>query len=119
MKPRNGVQISAEEREQIVRSLKHGRKVREVADIYGRSERAVRLVAKAAGLSIPRAYKPPPKEYRDLALSLPLPVMTALERAAERRDLKPNTLAIQIIHGVLAHGNIGRTIAGFAYHHTH
>jgi hypothetical protein len=120
MKPKNGIPVGDDEREQIVRSLTHGRKVREVADIYGRSERAVRLVAKAAGISVaPRTYKPQPKEYRDLALSLPLPLMAALIVAAKRRDLKPDALAVQLLHGVLAKGSVERTLAGFAYHHAH
>jgi hypothetical protein len=107
-----------DEREQVIRSLQHGRTARECAEIYSRSEHAIRKIAKKAGIKLIRyANRSVQKEYRDLALSLPAPLHAALTLAAKRRDLEPDVLAIQILHGVIAHGSIHRTLAGFAIHH--
>jgi hypothetical protein len=108
--------ISDRERDLIIRSLTvHGRTARQTAEIVNRPEGAVRRVARGAGLSIPR-HKPAAKQYRDLALSIPLPIWAALERAAYWRDQEPEMLAVHLLHGVLAHGNVSKTLSGLSHH---
>jgi hypothetical protein len=105
-------QISEPERELIIRCLtRDGMTVRKTTEIINRPERAVRLVAKQAGLSIPR-HKTLPRQYRELALTIPLPLMAELERAADRRELEPAALAVQILRGVIGKGSIYRALAG-------
>jgi hypothetical protein len=112
----NPVHITDAERDLIIRSLtKHGRSARQTAEIVGRPERAVRLVAKQAGLTLTRSHTV--KQCVDISLSLPAPLHAALERAAYWRDIKPDALAVQILHGVIAKGSISRTLAGQPLHH--
>jgi hypothetical protein len=105
-------QITEPERDLIIRSLaRDGRTVRQTAEIVNRTERAIRLVAKARGLSIPRA-KIIPRQFRNLSLEIPARLMVELEKAADRRDLEPHALAVLILTGVIGKGSISRTLAG-------
>jgi hypothetical protein len=85
--------------------------VRRVAEIVNRPERAVRLVAKSAGLTLPR-NKTLPRQFCSLALQIPPPLMAELERAADRRELEPTALAVLILRGVISKGSISRAIIG-------
>jgi hypothetical protein len=112
----NPVHITDAERDLIIRSLTtHGRTARQTAEIVGRPERAVRQVAKAAGLTLARNHAV--KQNVDISLSLSPPLHAALKRAAYWRDMAPEVLAVQILHGVITKGSIHRTLAGQPLHH--
>jgi hypothetical protein len=113
----NGFHISDTEREQVIRLLTtHGKTVREVAEIHNRTERAIRIIAKGAGIVLAR-HKPTAKQRHEISLSLSDSLMVALAAAAKRRDLEPSELAVLILSGVVSKGSIYHALHGLPLHH--
>jgi hypothetical protein len=101
--------ISDGERSQIIAALREGRKPIDIAREVGRSENAVRSIAREAGLISPRSrYTPVDKRRRKLSVILPESVAALLERAAARRGAGFEILAARILIGVVARGSIDK-----------
>jgi hypothetical protein len=86
----------------IVAAVKRGGTAADVAAMFGRSPRAIRVIAKQEGLTFSRQVR----AKHDLTLRLPEAAIDLLSAAAKRRKQSPAEVAANLVIGVLARGHV-------------